>query len=79
MSGMSDYYKNLDSYLQANTNHIQHSMENQRISVGAEFLFDSSNRGSFRSLADSNGYESDVDESQESAKKRFVFIVKVLN
>jgi len=69
LGGITEYYKNLDEYLNSNTNHIQNSV---RIKAGADF-FESSSQASFRSLADSNdGYDSDVDERKEIPKKRLV-------
>jgi hypothetical protein len=73
ISGITDYYKNLDNYLQANSSHIQRQFENERASAGYDLIFDASNRGSFRSLNDetNDGYISD-DEREEMAKKRLV-------
>lgn len=75
ISGINEYYKNLDNYLQTNSGHIQRQLEVERVSGGQDFIFDGS--GSFRSLNDSvdgEGYVSDLDEREDTTKRRLVFV-----
>jgi hypothetical protein len=73
VSGIQDYYKNLETYINSRILNIQRTIDDHRIRAGADdFYFNSPDRCSFRSLPDSNdGYDSDVDERTKAVKKRF--------
>ncbi|KAI6182091.1 GRAM domain containing protein [Aphelenchoides bicaudatus] len=73
INGINDYYKNLNNYLHANSKRIQRESAGERLAAGQDFAFEALNRGSLRSLNESNdGYVSDLDEREDMTKKRLV-------